>query len=170
MVVDSVLDALQSWEFAVFIQQSSWAFQAVETVHVLAFSIVVGTIAIVDLRLLGVASQSCAVTEIAHDSLRWTWIAFIIAAIAGFLMFITKPIIYFHEPSFRIKMILLLLAGLNMFVFHVGIFRSVGKWDKGCPVPLAAKIAGAISLTLWIGVIVFGRWVGFAIQDNMPML
>jgi hypothetical protein len=170
MNIASLLQALETSETAIFIQQSSWAFQAVETVHVLAFSLVVGTIAIVDLRLLGVASQNCAFTEIMRDCLRWTWIAFIVAAIAGFLMFITKASIYFNDLPFRLKMLLLAAAAINMLIFHFGVFRGVKLWDKGYPVPIAAKIAGAISLSLWVGVIVFGRWVGFSIEESLPTL
>lgn len=170
MDIASLLNALETSDIAVVIQRSSWGFQAVETVHVLAFSLVVGTITIVDLRLLDLASKSCAVTEIMRDCLRWTWIAFFIAAIAGFLMFITKATIYFNDGPFRLKMLLLAAAAVNMAIFHFGIFRSVEKWDKGCPVPTFARIAGAISLTLWIGVLVSGRWVGFSIQESLPTL
>lgn len=170
MGMDGLLNVLETSTIAVFIQQSSWAFQAVETVHVLAFSLVVGTIAVVDLRLLDLASKNCAVTEVMRDSLRWTWIAFVIAAIAGFLMFITKATIYFNDFPFRLKMLLLVGAAINMLVFHFGVLRGVEKWDKGCPVPIRARIAGAISLTLWLAVIVLGRWVGFSVEESLPTL
>jgi len=170
MDIDGLLQALETSSIAVFIQRSSWGFQAIETVHVLAFSLVVGTIAVVDLRLLDLASKNCAVTAVMRDSLRWTWTAFVIAAIAGFMLFITKATIYFNDFPFRLKMLLLVVAAINMLIFHFGVFRGVEKWDQGCAVPIPARIAGAISLALWLGVIVLGRWVGFSIGESLPSL
>ena len=165
MDIEKLFETLDKNDFIVALQQSSWAFQAIETIHVLAFSIVVGTIGVVDSRLLGISSRSIRVTQMAGDYLRWTWAAFALAAMSGVLLFVTKSSIYFSAAPFRWKLALLVLAGVNMAVFHFGIFRSVDIWDIDQSPPLAARIAGGISLSLWICIIFLGRWIGFAIVE-----
>ena len=86
--------------------------------------------------------------------------AFVGAAITGGLMFIGNATTYAANTPFLIKMGLLVLAGLNMLYFQFVTYRSVGQWDSGRPVP-AARAAGMVSLVLWVGVIGFGRWIGF---------
>ena len=147
-----------------FIQESEWAFQALETAHVLALTLVVGTIAIVDLRLLGLASTDRKVTEIARDCLKWTWASFIVALLTGGLMFTSNAVKYLGALPFRLKLLFLLLAGLNMLIFQLITSRDIANWDHSRPVPVAGKIAGALSLALWIGIVTFGRWTGFVIN------
>jgi hypothetical protein len=139
------------------------AFPAVECVHVIALATVIGTIAVVDLRLLGWASRPCAVTEMANDTLPWTWGAFALAALTGTLLFVSKAHIYVKAPWFWLKMGAMLLAGVNMAVFHLFAWRSVHRWDVDCAVPLGGKIAGGLSLTFWILVVCFGRQIGFVL-------
>jgi hypothetical protein len=79
-------------------------------------------------------------------------------------MFTSAAAKYARDVPFRIKMVLLLLAGLNMLVFHHFTYRGVGAWDRDVPTPPAAKIAGGLSLLFWIGVVTCGRWVGFTTQ------
>jgi hypothetical protein len=161
------LDALWQWlEFSpigTFVAESSWAFPASESAHVVALVLVVGSIAIMDLRLLGVASKSCAVTELSSETLPWTWGAFVLAVITGFLLFSSNASGYAANSFFVWKMVLLVLAGLNMAVFHVFTWKSVHDWDADCAVPLAGKVAGGLSLIFWIAVITCGRWIGFTL-------
>lgn len=136
-------------------------FPAIETVHVLSLTIVVGTIAMVDMRLLGVASRDSAVSRLAREVLPWTWIAFVMAAVSGALLFMSKAETYYNNLQFRFKFLFMLFAFLNMLVFHFGVFRRIRDWDYKLPPPTAARVAGALSLGLWITVIFFGRWIGF---------
>lgn len=138
-----------------------WLFPQVETIHVLALATVFGSIAMVDLRLLGLASRGSAVSRLSAEVLPWTWVAFVIAAITGTLMFMSKAHVYFYNLQFDLKFVCMFLAGVNMMVFHLGIYRRVLDWDNDFPPPLGARIAGATSLAMWIGVIFFGRWIGF---------
>lgn len=170
MDITALLGWLETTPLAEYLQQSSWAFQALETIHILGFSLVVGTISIMDLRLLDLAWRDRPVTDVADDCLVWTWLAFFVAVIAGVLMFMTKANVYFNNTQFQIKMLLILAAGINVLVFHRGVYRRVEDWNSDCPVPFAAKLAGAISLALWIAVIVFGRWIGFSLDQSPPML
>jgi len=124
---------------------------------------VVGSIAVMDLRLLGVASRDCAVTAVSRETLPFTWGAFVIAVLTGSLLFVSKASGYAINPWFQLKMAALLLAGLNMAVFHLTAWRGVGKWNADCAVPLGGKIAASLSLLFWICVIFFGRVIGFTL-------
>jgi hypothetical protein len=146
------------------VSQSTWLFPAVETVHVIALSLVVGSIAVLDFRLLDRSWRSRAVSELTLDVLPWTWGSFAVAASSGLLMFSSAATKYAADLSFRLKMAFLLMAGLNMLAFHLFTYRRVRDWDTGAPTPLPAKIAGGLSLTFWIGVVACGRWVGFTTQ------
>ena len=152
---------LEAMPWAVSITESGWMFPTIETVHVLALTLVIGSIAMLDLRLLGVASRNMSAIELSAEVLPWTWGAFIVAAISGALMFASAATKYYANVPFRIKAVLMLLAGINMAVFHLGAWRQVEHWHDRFPTPHAVRIAAALSLLLWAGVVVAGRWVGF---------
>ena len=155
---------LEATSLAVFIHRTAWAFTTVELVHVFAISLVVGTIAMVDLRLLGLASTKRPFTELAGQVLPFTWVAFVLAVMAGSLLFISQATAYFASTTFRIKMLVIVLAGINMLVFELITVRGVQDWDRK-PIPaLPARLAGGISLTCWILVVIFGRLTGFTVM------
>jgi len=164
MFLKALWPALEASPVGQYIQASSWAFPTIETVHVIAFVTVVGTIAVMDLRLLGVASHRWPVTSISNDTLPWTWGAFVVAMVSGSLLFVSKASEYVVNANFQWKMILIVLAGVNMAVFHVFTWRSVHKWDTDTAVPLGGKIAGGLSLFLWILVVFFARAIGFTLD------
>ena len=143
------------------ITESEWLFPTIETLHVLALTLVFGSIAMLDLRLLGVSNRDRGVIQLAGDTLPWTWSAFVVAAITGALMFVSAATSYYDNVPFRIKLVLLALAGLNMAVFHFTAYRAVHDWNLTLPTPQAARIAASLSLLFWIGVVVAGRWIGF---------
>jgi len=156
-----MLDWLGETSLSLWLQTSSWGFQAVETVHVIAIALVFGTIATVDLRLVGVASKSSAITAVMKDALPWTWGAFVMAAISGVLMILSAPTTYYYNGPFRIKLILLLLAGINMLVFETIVVRDIQRWDRQPRTPIAARCCGGLSLIFWISIVGLGRWIGF---------
>jgi hypothetical protein len=155
------LQWLQATPPAVFIHQTKWAFTAIELLHVVAISLVIGTIALVDLRLLGFGSSGRPFTELARKVLPTTWVAFGLAVIAGSLLFISQAPAYFENTTFRIKFLIMALAGINMLIFELITMRGVQDWDVKPTPPPSARLAGAISLTCWVLVVVFGRWTGF---------
>jgi hypothetical protein len=156
--VSHFLEWLQGTPLAVAVAED-W-FPAVESLHVIAMAMVAGTIFIVDTRLIGLTSTRLPFTYVSHRLLPWTWGAFAGAVATGALMFIGSAINYYGNTPFRVKMVLLVLAGLNMLVFQLVTFRGVAAWDSGRP-PAAARAAGLLSVALWGGVIGFGRWIGF---------
>jgi hypothetical protein len=83
------------------------------------------------------------------------------AVLSGAVMFISKAGVYWHNPQFQLKFLFMALAAANMLIFHFGAFRRVADWDDVLPPPSAARLAGVLSISLWIIVVVFGRWIGF---------
>jgi hypothetical protein len=160
MTVPAMMTWLEHRPFAIAIAESTWLFPIVETIHVLALTVVVGSVAMMDLRLLGVGSRERAASEVIASSLPWAWSAFAVAFIAGSLMFSSKAATYYANLPFRIKMVCLALAAVNMLVFHFSTARGMASWDRGAP-PRAARLAAACSLTLWIVIVATGRWIGF---------
>ena len=159
-VLDVALVRLSHTDLAVAIQTSAWLFPTIETVHVIALTLVVGSISMLDLRLLQVASRDRSVSELTADVLPWTWMSFSVAAMSGALLFSSKAPTYAANWPFRVKLMLIACAGINMVAFHVITYRTVHHWDTA-RTPAAAKIAGALSLLFWIGVVACGRWIGF---------
>jgi hypothetical protein len=158
----SLFEPLQASRPAQLISGSTWLFPALETLHVFALAIVAGSILVVDLRLLGVASRNRRVTALTEELLPWTWGAFVAAVVTGTLLFISRAADYAAVSYFNIKFVLMALAGLNMLWFHMSTYRRVGGWDLG-PTPAAAKLSGLLSLVFWTLIIVCGRRVGFLI-------
>jgi hypothetical protein len=148
--------------FATAIRESSYLFPWIESVHVLALTIVVGSIAVVDLRLLGVTSMTRSVASLAAEVLPVTWLAFAAAVMTGASLFASHAIGYAENLEFRMKMLLLVFAGMNMMSFHWVMRRATVDWDESGVAPWQGRVAGSISLLLWIGIVAFGRWIGFS--------
>ena len=146
------------------IAESTWMFPTLETLHVIALVSVLGTIFVVDLRMLGWTSNKFAVTAVAKDTLPWTWGAFVMAALTGSLLFVSKASSYVGNPYFLWKMGMMALAGLNMMYFHLTTWRTVDHWERDPSFPAAAKVAGWLSLVFWVLVVFFGRAIGFTLS------
>lgn len=161
----SFLNWLSETPLSTGIAESTWLFPAIEVVHVFAICMVLGTIAIIDLRLLGWASADRRYTLLARELLPWTWGAWAVAAMFGTLLIASRPVAYFENTDFRLKFLCMGLAGINMLVFHFVTSRGVAGWDSG-KTPLAGRLAGGLSLVLWIGVVYFARKTGFTLVQG----
>jgi hypothetical protein len=161
MPVSDLLGALENLPVGVAVRESTWLFPTLESLHVISIALVVGTIMIVDLRLLYIASRSRAASELINEVLPWTWVAFACAVMSGGLLFMSAAVKYAHNAPFQLKMLLLLLAGINMAIFHRRSYRQIGLWDCGPMIPAGARLAGGISLLIWVIVVAMGRWIGF---------
>lgn len=160
-LLDVYLERLTNAPFSVAISGGANWFPWLESIHVLAIALVVGTIAVVDLRLLGYPAHRKSAYRLIDELLPYTWVAFGIAAISGFLLFSSNAINYAYNIHFQLKMGLMLLAGINMGIFHLTAHRKITEWDEVHPPPSPVRAAGAISLCLWVGVVFLGRWIGF---------
>ena len=161
MNIVELLRSLEASGLASWLRGTLYAFPLIESFHVIGLTMVFGTVAIIDLRLLGLASVRRPFAALASDTMRWTWTAFALTATTGALMFSTNPVAYYQNVQFRFKMALLVLAGINVLVFNTTAGRNVDRWNSDKAAPRAGKLAAAFSLLLWIGVIFLGRWVGF---------
>jgi uncharacterized membrane protein len=159
----SLWDKIEYSSLGTTIAESTWMFPTLETIHVICLVSVLGTIFVVDLRMLGWTSNKFAVTLVAKDTLPWTWGAFVGAAITGSLLWVSKASDYMHNPYFLLKMATMALAGLNMMYFHFMTWRTVEHWDRDASMPVAVKVAAALSIILWLAVVFFGRAIGFTL-------
>jgi hypothetical protein len=160
------LEWLYATDWAAAIRENEYAFPWIECVHVLAITLVVGTISVVDLRLLGLASRDRPVRRVLRDVLPITWTAFGLAVASGFLLFASNAPAYARNPFLQAKFGLLLLAGLNMTLFHRWAHGRMQAWEASAVLPLRAKLAGAVSLLCWVGVVAAGRWIGFTMLSH----
>jgi hypothetical protein len=168
MDLTSLLSAVQYSPLAQWVNTAGATYPIVESLHVIAVALVFGTILVVDLRLLGVASTNRPFTRVARDLLRLTWGGFALAVVTGTLLFLPNAGSIALNANFQLKMALLLLAGLNMFVFEFISARNVAVWDTASPPPNSARLAGLLSIGLWASVIVFGRLIGFTPLADDP--
>jgi hypothetical protein len=169
MDIAGILEALKSSGLAIWIRDSVYVFPLIESLHVVGLTLVFGTIAVIDFRLLGLASTRRPVTRVMSDMIKWTWGAFILAAITGFLMFITNADVYYNNWFFRVKILLLGLAGANMLIFELTTGRTIYRWDKEASASAAGKIAAVLSLLLWTSIIFAGRWIGFTTTQEATL-
>ncbi len=153
---------LQGHPTSQYLGFTAW-FPFLESIHVLAIGLVVGSILMVDLRLLGVSALSYPVSRMVRELTPWTWSAVFIAIMTGFGMFVTRATAYVENPAFQLKLVFLLLAFLNMTLFQFRTYRRVDAWDRSATIPTQAKLAGATSLVLWLAIIIAGRWTGHII-------
>jgi len=147
------------------VRENDLLFPFIESVHVLAVCLVVGSIAVVDLRLLGFASVDRPVGRLMRSILPITVGAFGLAVAAGSLLFISHASKYLENRFFIAKITLIALAGVNMAVFHLIGARNLDRWENDALPPLFARVAGGLSLFLWVSVVACGRWIGF----TMPL-
>jgi len=146
------------------IRENDLLFPLVESVHVLSICLVVGSILVVDLRLLGLASINRPVSRVTNGILPLTWSAFAVAVASGSLLFISNATKYLENGYFVAKILLICAAGLNMVVFHFISARDLPKWENEKTLPRQAQLAGALSILLWVSVVTCGRWIGFTME------
>jgi hypothetical protein len=143
------------------IRENDLLFPLIESVHVLSICLVVGSILVVDLRLLGLASIHRPVSRVISAILPITWSAFAIAVASGSLLFISNATEYLGNGYFVAKIFLICMAGLNMAIFHGISAKDLPRWENDTAPPIPARLAGGLSILLWVSVITCGRWIGF---------
>ncbi|HEX4277025.1 MAG TPA: DUF6644 family protein [Bryobacteraceae bacterium] len=149
---------LEKTPVAMSMRESLWIFDAVETIHTLGIVLVAGTIMLLDLRLLGLGLRREPVSDVAGRTVPWTLAGFCLMALTGAWLFSAEASKLYHSPAFRIKLVLLALAGLNALLFHLTVYRQVNGWVD---IPVRARMAGLISLVLWTCIIAAGRSIAY---------
>ena len=136
-------------------------YPLVESTHVLTLCVFVGMSVMLDLRLLGLTLRRVSVAEVTGRLLPWMTGGFVVMTVTGVMLFYAIPIRSYQSIFFRIKMVTLVLAGLNAWVFHVTVHRQVDTWGLDRVAPARARFAGAASLFLWAVVVVSGRMIAY---------
>ena len=138
-------------------------FPIVESSHVLGLAFSVGTAIWVDLRLMGVSMRKYTVSETFAFLKPWMAGGFGLMVVTGALLFWSHALKCYESSYFRIKLLLLLLAALNVIVFHLTIDRRRAAWDESPRPPLQARLAGLASLLIWLGVVAAGRLMAYTL-------
>src|SRR5271165_6480209 len=159
-MLDSAMEWLAAQPGSIALHESLYAYTWIETAHVIGITLFVGTIAMVDLRLLGVAFRRTPVSVMNSRILPWTIVGFVLMIVTGALLFYAIPVRSFHSLWFRAKLVLMLVAAINIFVFHSRVERDRPLWDRRAP-PIGARISALVSLAAWAGVIVTGRMIAY---------
>jgi hypothetical protein len=158
------LAVLEGSDLGQAMRQWLWLYPSVEIVHIVGIGLLFGSIAVLDLRLLGL-SRSISVRRLASHVLPWTAASFILIIPSGLAMFTAHATEFVQSEVFVLKMLLILAAGVNAALFHTITFRAADVWDseamRKLPPPPLARAAGAISLGLWISVIACGRLLAY---------
>ena len=131
------------------------------TVHVLTLTVFVGTALMLDLRLLGMTMTRVPASEVIARLLPWTAAGFLVMMTSGALLFYAAPMLRYQNVFFRLKMVALVLAALNVWVFHNTAYRGIAEWDLDPVPPRRARIAGGLSLALWAILITLGRMIPY---------
>jgi hypothetical protein len=147
------------WSIA--LHESQYAYSVIESIHVLNLTLFVGLAAMLDLRLLGLALRRIPVSDLARRLLPWMVSGFAVMVVTGGLLFYAIPVRSFQNVFFRLKMVFLILAGINVWVFHTGIYKKVAEWTFAPVPPRKARTAAVLSLILWASIIIAGRMIAY---------
>ncbi|MBM3795542.1 MAG: hypothetical protein FJW31_16110 [Acidobacteria bacterium] len=153
---------------SIAIRESILLYPFIETTHVLTLCLFLGMIALLDLRLLGFGFQSVPVSQVAGRLLPIGLVGFGIMAVSGALLFYSGPLRAHGNIFFRVKMTLMLLAGLNAIAFHYGIYKRITSWDTSPVPPARARLAGFFSLLLWCAIVICGRMQAYNWFEKPP--
>ena len=172
-MLEGLVTKLAETPWSIGLHESLYTYAITESSHVMAIMLFVGTIAMVDLRLLGVSYNGVAVSQMLSRMLPWTIAGFVLLLITGAMLFLAIPIRTYHSLWFRLKCLMIFIAAINIAVFTFKVERDKAQWDLG-PVPRNSKICAVISLSAWACVIVFGRLIAYNWFDcdsiNSPVM
>jgi hypothetical protein len=136
-----------------------WVWATMETLHFLGLGLMVGTIGVLDLRLLGFA-KGLPIASV-QKLVPWGVGAFVLNTLTGIVFLAGAPYQYLYNFAFQMKVIFMVAAGVNVFIFYTGTWQRAQTIAAGQAAPWPARIAGAVSLFLWIGVMYWGRMLTF---------
>ena len=151
---------IEALPLARIMRESLWAYPIVETVHIVGFVILVGSVVMFDLRVLGL-SKGLSVRALSRHLLPWSLAALLLIVPTGFLMFMTHATDFLANRTFQLKMALLMVAGINAVIFRTGPYQTVEHWDVGTRAPISAQLSVAASIVLWVAIIACGRLLAY---------
>jgi uncharacterized membrane protein len=152
---------LNETAFSVYLRDSDYPFFIIETIHLLALGFSVGTILWVDLHLVGFSMRRERMSDVLSQFEQPAIVGFVVMFVSGFLLFLAEPLKAYITTAFRIKMVMLVFAGLNVLYFHSSVYPGVADWDGTVALPWRARVVGIVSMTLWLAIIICGRWTAY---------
>lgn len=152
--------ALERSPLGAAMRSSLWLFPAVETLHIFGLAMLVGSIVSFDLRVLGL-TKTVSVRALERHVVPWALASFALVAATGITLASTKASEYYSNPALRLKLILIVVAGLNALVFHRSVYKRVAEWDTRADAPRGAKLGALASIALWLAVITCGRMIAY---------
>jgi hypothetical protein len=159
-----IAQAVEGSPLSLAMRESNYWFPALNFVHLVGLLVAAGTIVFWDLRLLGVGLRRAPVSEVGKSLLPWTWSGFGVMLVSGSLLVVMEASRLYFNVFFRLKVVFLILAGLNVLLFHSTVYRSVKAWDLAPKPPLQARLEGGFSLLLWFGILAMGRAIGYSLD------
>jgi hypothetical protein len=163
MMLESALVWLHDTAFGTVIRESTWAEPIIETIHVLTLTVFLGFVLLLDLRLLDLALRQTPVSRVFKHLNPFLFASFGIMLVTGISLFAGDPVLFYGTIFFKLKMLLLLAAALNVVVFNLTLGRRLVQWDVLTRTPRGAKLTGILSLVLWIGVVACGRGIAYVL-------
>jgi hypothetical protein len=159
----NLLAWLHDTSFSTLMRESVWAEPIVETIHVLTLSVFLGFVLLLDLRLLDLTMRQRRVSQLFEQLNPGLFGGFAVMVVTGLLLFSGDPVAFYSTLFFKMKMVMLVLAGLNVLVFNATLGRRLTEWDHGSHTPWGAKAAGIVSLVLWVAIVAAGRGIAYAL-------
>ncbi len=159
-----IMQAIEHSPFSRGMRESPYWFPALNLTHMLGLLIAAGTVIFWDLRLLGLGLRSTPISQVGRSLLPWTWAGFGVMFLSGSLLVAMEAERLYGNVFFRLKVLALLLAGLNVLMFHFNVYRSVDHWDRHMRTPFQARMAGGFSLLLWFTILACGRAIGYTLD------
>ncbi len=160
LISDQVWENIAATPLATAVRESIWLYPFLETLHIVGLVFVVGSIWAFDLRILG-RNKGMSVITLGHHLLPWVWTGFAMNATTGALLFISDAAEFAGNTALQVKLLLIATAGVNAAIFQGRLYRSVESWDRNIPAPAAARTSAALSILLWLLIIVAGRMIAY---------
>jgi len=163
MSVIRFLHWLNDTTFSITMRDSTWAEPVVETIHVLTLTLFLGFTVLLDLRLLGLSMRRRRASEVMGELNPGLMGGFLVMIVTGVLLFCGDPVAFYNSIFFKVKMLMLLLAGLNVWLFNATVGRKMAEWDIDSVTPGSAKAAAVVSLVLWVAIVAAGRAIAYSL-------
>ena len=157
---------LGAMDSSVALRESLNAYPIMLTSHVIGMGMFAGLIMMMDLRLVGVGNLNSSITQVQQRLFPWQMVGFAISIVTGLLLLFSDPMRFYSNFYFWTKNLLLVAAGLNMWIFHATTYQTVNQWDDDPSPPFPAKVAGVLSIACWAAIIIVGRMIAY--QDLVP--
>jgi hypothetical protein len=154
-------DWLSNTSFSQLLQNVAWIIPAVQSVHIICIAIVMGSVALIDLRLLNVTGRSQSIASMTNRLLPWVWVALVILLITGSLLAIAEPVRSLENPAFQAKMLMILCVGALTLFFQKMVRGDVAFWELSPARRTTAKMTAIVSILLWVAIVFAGRWIAY---------